>query len=186
MLEAIENNNVNQYRQSGRKTNLRDKLIIKTFLITGMRCSALVRLDKNSVDFENNIIITTDKGNKVKTYEMPQDYMNDLKTWIKMRDATANSDTDALFITKYGKRITQESVSKITLKYSRGIEGKHITPHKLRATYGTQLYNQTGDIYFVQECMGHNSPKTTELYVRGNKSRTREAAKIINGIMGGV
>lgn len=183
VLNAVDDNNVNAYRQSGRRTNLRDKLIIKTLLTTGMRCTALVKLDKSGVDFSNNLIITTDKNNKVKEYEMPQSYMDDLKVWITMRDDVANKDTDALFVTKFGKRMTQESVSKVTLKYSRGVKGKHITPHKLRATYGTQLYNQTGDIYFVQECMGHNSPKTTELYIRGNKNRTKEAASIINNII---
>ena len=183
VLIALEKNDVNMYRQSGKRTNFRDKLIIKTLLITGMRCTALVKLDKNSVDFSNNILITTDKGNKVKTFEMPQEYMDDLKEWIKLRDGVANSDTDALFVTKYGKRITQESVSKVTLKYSKRIKGKHITPHKLRATYGTQLYDNTGDIYFVQECMGHNSPKTTELYIRGSKNRTKDAASIINKII---
>ena len=56
------------------------------------------------------------------------------------------------------------------------IEGKNITPHKLRATYGTQLYNKTGDLYMVQECMGHSSPTTTELYIRGKKNKNAQAA----------
>ena len=183
VLDALENNNVNKYRQSGKKINIRDQLIIKTFLITGMRCTALVKLDKSSIDFKNNTIITTDKGNKVKTYGMPSEYMDDLKIWLKFRDDMANEDTDALFVTKYGKRITQESVSKVTLKYSRGIKGKHITPHKLRATYGTQLYDSTGDVYFVQECMGHSSPKTTETYIRGNRNRTKDAALIMSSFI---
>lgn len=183
VLDAVECNDVNTYRQAGKRTNLRDKLIIKTLLTTGMRCTALVKLDKSGVDFSKNLIITTDKNNKVKEYEMPQSYMDDLKVWVTMRDDVANENTDALFVTKFGKRMTQESVSKVTLKYSKRIKGKHITPHKLRATYGTQLYNQTGDIYFVQECMGHNSPKTTELYIRGNKNRTKEAASIIDSII---
>lgn len=183
MLDALDRNDVNKYRQAGKRTNFRDKLIVKTLLTTGMRCTALVKLDKSSVDFSNNTITTTDKGNKVKTYEMPQEYMDDLKYWIVLRDENANKDTDALFITKFGGRITQDSVKKITLKYSRGIKGKHITPHKLRATYGTQLYDYTGDIYFVQECMGHNNPKTTELYIRSKKNRTKDAASIINKII---
>ena len=63
---------------------------------------------------------------------------------------------------------------------SVNIDGKNITPHKLRATYGTQLYEKTGDLYMVQECMGHSSPKTTELYIRGKKS---EFAKTASEIM---
>ena len=68
-------------------------------------------------------------------------------------------------------------------KYSAGIDGKNITPHKLRATYGTQLYNKTGDIYFVQDCMGHHSPKTTENYVREKKQNTKKASDIMSKLM---
>ena len=67
-------------------------------------------------------------------------------------------------------------------KYSSNIKGKHITPHKLRATYGTQLYNATGDIYFVQECMGHSNPKTTEIYIRDTKNTTKKASDIMKNL----
>ena len=63
------------------------------------------------------------------------------------------------------------------------IDGKNITPHKLRATYGTQLYNKTGDIYFVQECMGHSNPKVTELYVRDKKENTKRAGDIMDKLL---
>ena len=67
-----------------------------------------------------------------------------------------------------------------TIRY---INGKNITPHKLRATYGTQLYNKTGDIYFVQQCMGHTNPKTTELYVRERKQNTKRASDIMDKLI---
>ena len=71
------------------------------------------------------------------------------------------------------------SIYNVVKKYSKNINGKNITPHKLRATYGTQLYNETGDIYFVQDCMGHSNPKTTELYVRDKKENRKKASDIM-------
>ena len=71
------------------------------------------------------------------------------------------------------------TVYNVIKKYADCIPEKNISPHKLRATYGTQLYNKTGDIYFVQECMGHSNPKTTELYVREKKQNTKKASEIM-------
>ena len=76
----------------------------------------------------------------------------------------------------------QASIYRVVNKYASNIKGKHITPHKLRATYGTQLYEATKDIYFVQECMKHSNPKTTELYIRGNKNQTKKASDIMRSI----
>ena len=75
------------------------------------------------------------------------------------------------------------ALNKVVQKYASEIDGKHITPHKLRATYGTQLYNKTGDIYFVQQCMGHSNPKTTELYVREKKQNTKRASDIMDKLL---
>lgn len=77
----------------------------------------------------------------------------------------------------------QTSISRAVNKYSITIKGKHITPHKLRATYGTQLYNITKDIYFVQQCMGHSNPKTTELYVREDNKDRKKASDIMSGLI---
>ena len=85
----------------------------------------------------------------------------------------------ALFISNRGTRMDQRSIDRVVSKYAQDIEGKHITPHKLRATYGTQLYASTNDLYFVQSCMGHSNPKTTELYIRGQKDSSRKTASDI-------
>ena len=90
-----------------------------------------------------------------------------------------NKKEDALFISNRKTRMDQSSISDVVKKYSSVIDGKHITPHKLRATYGTQLYAKTGDLYLVQECMGHSNPKTTELYIRGQKNEATQKASDI-------
>ena len=107
-----------------------------------------------------------------------------LNNWLEKRKRLLNDKLeDALFISNQRTRIEQTSVYRIVNKYAKEIEGKHITPHKLRATYGTQLYNATKDIYFVQQCMNHSNPKTTETYIRGVKNTTKTASDIMTNLL---
>lgn len=179
-ITTIENNSVNKYRQVGQIWNKRDMLIIKIFLNTGIRCSALSKLDKNSIDFKSKTLIVTDKGNKVSRYDLTDDIMDELEEWIYIRDNKIKDTDSALFISNRKRRMDPVTIYNVVNKYSKNIRNKRITPHKLRATYGTQLYNETGDIYFVQDCMGHSDPKTTELYVRGKKQNLKKASEIMS------
>lgn len=170
----------------------RDKAIIYTLLTTGIRNSALRALDVGDVDLKNNTLTVTDKGGKVKTYQMSENLACAIDNWLIVRDVLADpemyeegkyQETNALFITKRRTRMSTVALNKVVQKYASEIDGKHITPHKLRATYGTQLYNKTGDIYFVQQCMGHSNPKTTELYVREKKQNTKRASDIMDKLL---
>lgn len=159
----------------------RDLAIILIFLTTGIRCSALFKLDVSSINFDRHILIVTDKGNKVIEYLLDSEVEKIIKEWLSQREKIITDNNQALFISNMKKRMSVEAISLIVKKYSMNIDGKHITPHKLRATYGTQLYNETHDIRFVQSCMNHNSPKTTELYIRGNQDTDKQrAAQIVS------
>ena len=182
-IQTVEDNSINKYRQIGYIWNKRDLLIIKIFLVTGIRCSALSRLDINNIDFTTNTLSVTDKGNKIKQCVLPEDIIDDVKEWIKIRENEIKDNQPALFISNRRKRMDQLSIYNVVNKYSRNIKNKHITPHKLRATYGTQLYNATKDIYFVQKCMGHSTPKTTELYIRGTEQNIKKASDIMSKII---
>lgn len=161
----------------------RDMAIIMLFLNTGIRCSALMKIDVDSINFDNQTLVVTDKESKVNTYELTPDLLNIIQKWIEKRNLILNGkNVDALFISNRKVRMDQTSIYRIVKKYAKDIDGKHITPHKLRATYGTQLYNKTNDIYFVQECMRHNNPKTTELYIRGNKGNDKKASDIMKAL----
>lgn len=166
----------------------RDKAIIYLLLTTGIRNTALRMLDLNDIDMHNKIMTVTDKGEKVRQYEMSDKLVYALNHWIEIRDSKVMvSDEDkkckALFVSCRRQRINISTLKNIVKKYAVDIKDKNITPHKLRATYGTQLYNKTGDIYFVQECMGHSNPKTTELYVREKKQNTKRASDIMNKML---
>lgn len=174
-------------RKKQKRWRERDLAIITLLLTTGMRCSALYKIDVNDIDFENQKLLVTDKGSKVKEYRLANDVLNNLRNWVTKRNMLMSVEeqnaTNALFISHRRTRITTNAISDIVSKYAVAIEGKNITPHKLRATYGTQLYNATKDIYFVQECMSHASPTTTERYIRGQKNKTEEASAIMGALI---
>lgn len=164
--------------------DVRDKAIMLTFLSTGIRSSALRKLDVEDVNLINGTMTVTDKGDEVRTYEIPKILCDSISEWLKYRsNLMSGYNSNALFISLRRERMSSRAIYNLVVKYAECIPGKKITPHKLRATYGTQLYDKTGDIYFVQDCMGHKNPKTTELYVRGKKKNTKKAGDIMEGLL---
>lgn len=179
---GIGNHNAQKKQEQWRE---RDLAIIYIFLATGMRCSALIKLDINNINWEESSIIVIDKGSKIHKYIIPMNVLSILEAWMNKRKQLLNGkDEDALFISNQRKRIGNTTVYDIVKKYSSNIKEKKISPHKLRATYGTHLYNETRDIKFVQDQMGHSNPKTTELYIRGNQEADRrKAADIMSSFL---
>lgn len=166
-------------RTHQKKMKERDMLIFMIFLTTGIRCSALTKLDIDNLDLEGKILWVTDKGDKVKKIELCDDVITIAKKWLLIREQYCGQEEKGLFVSAIGKRMANAAVYKVIKKYTATISDKKITPHKLRATYGTQLYNMTHDIYFVQKCMGHSSPTTTELYIRESSRETKTASELL-------
>lgn len=155
---------------------LRDYFIIMLFLNTGMRCAALWKLNVSNIDLHNNVLRTIDKGEKIQTYPLSEEMMDITMNWLSDREEKLNGkDEEALIINKYGSRMSQGCIADIVTKYATTIKGKRVTPHKLRATAITSVYeNSGGNIYVAQQFAGHSNPKVTELYVRGQKDKARE------------
>lgn len=177
-LKSVENGSGNQRARALQENwKERDLCIIMLLLTTGMRRSALYKLDVSNIDLEKEKLVTVDKGDKIQEYILSSEMMDCLRLWLDKRNEILNGkDENALFISKLRSRLSDQGISCIVSKYAENIKGKHITPHKLRATYGTQLYNQTKDLYFVQQCMNHANPKTTEIYIRGQQNESRRRA----------
>ena len=162
----------------------RDISIILIFINTGIRASALYKLDVKDIDFNEKSLIVTDKEQKV-VKKMLSDYtLSWIDRWLGKRNILLKGKVlDALFISNRRNRISSHAISNIVTKYSYDIYGKRITPHKLRATYGTYIYKKTKDIYFTQQCMNHSSPETTTLYIRGEKNNMEEKSRqLINNL----
>lgn len=163
------------------KTRERDMAIIMILLNTGMRCSALTKLDLSNIN--DHIIRVIEKGSKIIDYPLGEETWEALQAWIAKRNQMENKDPDALFVNQRGGRLSQTSIANITKKYSANIKGKKISPHKLRATYGSQVYEATKDVYFVQKAMHHSNPKTTEIYIRGQEDETKKASDIMSKLL---
>ena len=87
---------------------------------------------------------------------------------------------DALFLSGQRKRISVDAVEKMVKKYASAVSAKTITPHKLRSTYGTALYRETGDIYLVADVLGHADVTTTKKhYAKLSDARTPSASKAV-------
>lgn len=156
----------------------RDLSMIMVFINTGIRASALYKLDIDSINFSDHTIIVTDKEQRVKRKKLSDQTITCLLKWLEDREQLLRGKhINALFISNRRTRISQHAISNIVKKYSININGKNITPHKLRASYGTIMYNKTHDIYFVQKCLDHASPQTSELYVRGQQDRSEIKAE---------
>lgn len=148
----------------------RDMAIVLILLNSGIRCAALQKLDLDNVNFDDNSITVLEKRKKSKKVYLTEKTMGTLSEWLEYRnELLVDNNECALFISNHKKRITRKTIYNIVQEYGVVIQDKNITPHKMRGTYGTQLYNKTKDLYFVQEAMGHSNPKTTEIYIRGQK-----------------
>ena len=163
----------------------RDMALVLMLLTTGMRTIALQNLDVDDLDLEEGIVTVTDKEDKVNIHQMPDQTIIVLKKWLIKREAllkeAGKEDETALFISNRKNRISYETIKQVVKKYCSTITGKEITPHKLRATYGTMLYNKTHDIEFVRKQMNHSNIATTQRYIRGNGRDDRQKAANIMG-----
>lgn len=164
----------------------RDLAMVYILLDTGIRCSALQKMDINNVNFRESTITVFEKGDVSRKIYISEAVCNVLKNWMIFRDNLLHNNWDvALFISNHKKRITERTIYNIIKEYGIVVDGKNITPHKTRATYGTILYSKTHDLYFVQKRMGHSNPKTTEVYIRGDySSDAKKASELMSNIIG--
>ena len=146
------------------KTKIRDSAILTLFLGTGIRISELVGLNNESIDFSNNSFVVTRKGGNKAILYFSEEVGDALAAYLaqKENDGRIPPDEHALFLSLQYKRISVRAVENLVKKYAKIVTPlKKITPHKLRSTYGTALYRETGDIYIVADVLGHRDVNTT-------------------------
>ena len=165
------------------KNKDRDLALVTLLLGTGVRVSECVGLDIEDVDFKNNGIKVTRKGgNEMVVYFGPE-VEKALKNYLEVRKniIPVEGHEHALFYSTQRKRIGVQAVENLVKKYARQVTTtKKITPHKLRSTYGTALYQETGDIYLVADVLGHKDVNTTKKhYTALDDSRRRQAATAV-------
>ena len=169
---------------SGMKKEQRNIAIFTLFLGTGIRVSECVGLDIEDVDFKNNRIRIIRKGGKEEYVYFGEEVANALKSYIteeRVHVKPREGHEHALFYSIQKRRISVQAIENLVNEYTSQITSfKHITPHKLRSTYGTALYQQTGDIYLVAEVLGHNDVNTTRKhYAAMDDEQKRSAADAV-------
>lgn len=161
------------------KTKLRDLAMMSLFLGTGIRISECVGLNIDDLDFAVNGFRVTRKGGNRAILYYSDEVADVLREYLDYRKAMECVDPSekALFLSLQNKRISVRSVQMLVKKYSELVTPlKNITPHKLRSTYGTNLYRETKDIYVVADVLGHKDVNTTKRHYAAISDDIRRSA----------
>lgn len=182
MLDEVETGeNLTDVQQKYHNiTKSRDLAIITLLLGTGIRVSECVGLDLNDLDFNNDGIKIRRKGGNEAVIYFGEEVREALDNYLIDRESTLplTGHEDALFLSMQKRRISVRSVEILVKKYSGMVTKlKHITPHKLRSTYGTSLYRETGDIYLVADVLGHADVNTTKKHYAAIEDTRRRSAR---------
>ncbi|MBR1758590.1 MAG: tyrosine-type recombinase/integrase [Lachnospiraceae bacterium] len=165
------------------RTKVRDLAMMTLLLGTGIRVSECVGLNISDVDFNNNGIKVRRKGGSEAVVYFGDEVREALEDYLIEREKIipCSGHEDALFLSLQNKRMGVRTVEKMVKKYAGLVTSlKKITPHKLRSTYGTNLYRATGDIYLVADVLGHKDVNTTRRhYAALEEDRRRSAANIV-------
>ena len=162
------------------KTKVRDVALLSLLLGTGIRVSECVGLDISDVDFKNNGILIHRKGGKEVTVYFSDEVKEALQNYYDERVLILEESghEGAFFLSMQNKRLSVRSVENLVKKYAKIISPlKRITPHKLRSTYGTNLYKETGDIYLVADVLGHSDVNTTKKHYAAIEDDRRRSAR---------
>ena len=193
-LEADEVSSMLATAESGRglskhaegyheRTKVRDIAILTLFLGTGIRISELVGLNNESIDFSTNSFVVQRKGGNKAILYFSDEVAVALKNYMeqKVEDPKIPQGENALFLSMQYRRMTVRAIELLVKKYAQIISPlKKITPHKLRSTYGTMLYQNTRDIYIVADVLGHKDVNTTRKhYAAITEENRKKVADIV-------
>ncbi len=184
ILDAIKSGNQfysERQKKYCQKTQKRDLAILTLMLNTGIRVSECNGLDITDVDLKANTIIIVRKGGgqdllyfNDEIHDCLEDYINTEREFIN----PAEGHESALFYSLQGKRMSVDAIENLVKKYAKlVVPNKKITPHKLRSTYGTALYRETGDIRLVADVLGHENINTTINYYAAIEDEHKKQAR---------
>ncbi|WP_326909099.1 tyrosine recombinase XerC [Sedimentibacter sp. MB31-C6] len=156
----------------------RDFAIITLFLNCGLRLSELISIDIDKI--KGDTLTVVGKGNKERTIYLNDACVKAIEDYLAVKPDSKPGHENALFLSNRKTRFTQRGVQHMVCKYlnEAGLSGKHYSPHKLRHTAATLMYQYGNvDIRALQELLGHESVSTTQIYTHIDKKQLREAVK---------
>ena len=182
LLDVVETGNKLTRHQKAfhEKNKLRDLALMTLLLGTGIRVSECVGLDIKDLDFDNDRMKIVRKGGYESYVYFGEEVRTALLDYLAERNKqpAADGHEQALFLSSRLTRISIRSVEVMVKKYSQTVTTlKKITPHKLRSTYGTSLYQETGDIYLVADVLGHRDVNTTKKHYAAIADERRRSAR---------
>lgn len=185
-LTKVEINRL--YRAIERNPNevesIRDETLIKVALATALRVSALLNLNIDDIDFDNNVINVIEKRQKVRSIQIGNNLQELLKNWIKIRNEVyTNTETNALFLSNRTQRMSDDAANYMLKKYCKEAEIKVITFHKLRASAACMLAKNGMPLKTIAKQLGHNSTEVTQRYVAAFDEDNEKALNILDGLV---
>ena len=161
----------------------RDLCILKIGFATGLRVSAISQLNIEDIDFKNNRIKVIEKGHKECYVLIGENLKAQIMEWLKDRDKYFDhSDNNALFLSQENSRISVRSIERMIKKYADVVD-KKVTPHVMRHSCATNLYEKTGDIYLCAKQLNHKNVSTTQRYAELSKDKQKQAANILDNLI---
>lgn len=161
----------------------RDNAMLRIFMTTGIRRTAMASINIQDIDFDNNTLVIIDKGDKIHNYCLSEKTMTAICKWLRVRKSHIKVHTDALFISLYGNRINSMDIYEAIKKHTYDALGVELSPHKLRAGFVTIMYEHTHDIEKVRRMVGHSNTSTTQKYIVTDNKEKEEAADIMDNIL---
>ena len=143
-----------------------------------------IGIDIEDIDFKNNQIRITEKGDYDDDVMFGENLKAQLLLWIQDReDYFGKCESNALFVSQKGQRLSDDVVAAMLSKYSKGVTDKHVTPHVMRHSCATNLYEETGDIYLCSKQLHHKNVSTTQRYAELSKERQKKATNILDSMI---
>lgn len=158
---------------------IRDRLIVEMFYVTGMRRAELIHLMVRNVDRSSNTIKVLKKRNKERIIPILPIIGGQIDLYIKERDGLGSLvDSDYFFVSKKGLKLSESFVYRLINSYfSRVSEKVKKSPHVLRHTFATHLLNNGADLNSVKELLGHSSLASTQVYTHNSLAELKKVYK---------
>lgn len=161
----------------------RDLCLYSLAVKTGLRISAILNINIDDINFDENYITVIEKEKKKRNIPFGENLKELLKAWLHDRRMLyPKIQTNALFVSRFKRRMSDDMARALIKKYTSNVTDKKITPHKLRASCAVAVYDQTKDIMITKELLGHNSIDTTTRYVRAAEDGKKEAVDFLDNM----
>lgn len=164
---------------AGTALGLRDRALLETLYASGMRAGELVTLSIIDVDYDEGVIRVIGKGDKERVTLLGRQAVFALQRYIRKGRPElvlkAAEDSGALFVNRYGGRLSDRGVRKLFDRYCAAASTHlKITPHVMRHSFATHLLSNGADLRLIQELLGHASVATTQMYTHVSTERLQE------------